>query len=236
MRPRGGTTSNREREIGERVARLIENFESYLCAFDQDPAFKKSGQLENHTATIQLRRKIGNASDAAREPSFQSMLYQTLLAWGIGQRASRLVTLAEFNRALEACCPRLALLDGFTIDLPESDEDKWISDVWQLIGSLHIVHNEAKLVPCTKAIHHLLPDLVVPMDREFTRTFFGWHVPEFQYQQEKMFRRAHERFAQVARATNPARFVGAGWRTSRTKILDNAIVAFCQLEGLPRPT
>ena len=205
-----GNTSNRERNIEERVARLIENFERYLTAFDQDPAFTKSGQLKKHAATIQLRRKIGNASDAARDPSFQGMLYQTLLAWGIGQRASKLVSLAEFSQALEACCPRLASLDALVIDLLESNDDTWLSDVWQLISSLHIVKNETNLVPCTKALHHLLPNLIVPMDREFTRTFFGWHVPEFQYQQEKMFRRAHKRFAQVARATNPARFVGEG--------------------------
>lgn len=31
------------------------------------------------------------------------------------------------------------------------------------------------------------------------------------------------------------RLVGAGWRTSMTKILDNAIVAYCRVENLPYP-
>jgi hypothetical protein len=31
----------------------------------------------------------------------------------------------------------------------------------------------------SKALDHLLPDLVPPMDREYTRPFFGLHNPEF---------------------------------------------------------
>lgn len=73
-------------------------------------------------------------------------------------------------------------------------------------------------------------------DREYTRTFFGWHVPEFQYKQETVFRSAIGALATVARATDPSQYVGAGWNTSRTKVLDNALVGFCRLENLPRPS
>lgn len=31
----------------------------------------------------------------------------------------------------------------------------------------------------SKTLHHLLPDLVPPIDREYTRPFFGLHNPEF---------------------------------------------------------
>ena len=183
-----------------------------------------------------MRREIGSASAAAEDPLFQQLLYETLLAWGIGQRGSILVGPAEFARALEACKSALATLEDVTIDSIKGEDDQTLSDVWQLISSLPIVENEARLVACTKALHHILPDLVVPMDREFTRTFFGWHVPEFQYQQEKVFRRDFKYFVEIAKATNPARFVGSGWKTSRTKVIDNALVGFCRLEHLLKPT
>jgi hypothetical protein len=33
-------------------------------------------------------------------------------------------------------------------------------------------------------------------------------------------------------ARHPDRLVGAGWRTSAAKILDNAVVAYCRVEHL----
>jgi hypothetical protein len=50
----------------------------------------------------------------------------------------------------------------------------------QLIGSLGVVTNKAKLVAGTKTLHHLLPDLVPPMDRAWTGLFFQFHLPEWQ--------------------------------------------------------
>lgn len=118
----------------------------------------------------------------------------------------------------------------------ELGEQRAITPMWQLIDSLRIVDNEAKLVPCTKTLHHLVPDLVVPMDRMFTRVFFAWHVPEFQYQQERVFRHAFRHFSRIARAVMPSRLVGDGGRTSGTEVPDNALVGFCQAENLPVPS
>ena len=49
----------------------------------------------------------------------------------------------------------------------------------------------------------------------------------------------YDHLAEVARQVCPERYVtGSGWRTSRTKILDNAVVAFwciesCKIEAVP---
>lgn len=37
---------------------------------------------------------------------------------------------------------------------------------------------------------------------------------------------AYGHFARIVRETSPAQFIGAGWRTSLTKNIDNAVVAF----------
>jgi hypothetical protein len=52
--------------------------------------------------------------------------------------------------------------------------------LWALIESLGIVENKAKTVVGTKALHYLLPDPVVPMDRAWTSKFFQFHRPESQ--------------------------------------------------------
>ena len=46
--------------------------------------------------------------------------------------------------------------------------------LWQVIGNLGIVRNRALIVPGTQALHHVLPDLVRPMDRAWTGALFLW--------------------------------------------------------------
>jgi hypothetical protein len=79
------------------------------------------------------------------------------------------------------------------------------------------------------------------MDRAWTGMFFQLHLPEWQDPagQRKIFGIAYNQFAAVARRVQPQPYVtGQGWRTSRTKILDNALIGFCKLElaGLPADT
>ena len=96
--------------------------------------------------------------------------------------------------------------------------------LWRTIETLGIVANESKIVPGTKTLHHILPDLVVPVDRAYTQKFFRCHNPEFQYGQASAFGRSFSAFVEIARTTNPAQYVGAGCNSSRTKVIDNAIV------------
>jgi len=223
-------------EIRQRVDRLIGSFQQYLGAFDEAPAFTKAGQFEKHAAAIRLRGSLGTASAAIADDEFLRLLRLTLVAWGIGSRGSQLLELGEFIAEIRAHVRGIEELESKTIDDPELDIYAVSTSLWRIIQSFSIVKNDTKLVPCTKALHHFLPDLVVPMDRKFTRTFFGWHVPEFQYQQERIFHHAFGEFVCIARATNPVQYVGNGWRTSRTKVLDNALVGFCRVEHLPLPS
>ena len=71
-----------------------------------------------------------------------------------------------------------------------------------------------------------------PIDREYTQTFFRWRNPEFQEHPQKCFEFAFQEIAKVARQTLPAKFVGPGWNTCRSKVLDNAVVGFCRFHGL----
>ncbi len=57
--------------------------------------------------------------------------------------------------------------------------------------------------------------------------FFGWSTFDPQNYQQLTFSEAFELFAEVARRTQPSRLVGKGWRTSTTKVLDNALIGYC---------
>jgi len=49
---------------------------------------------------------------------------------------------------------------------------------------------------------------------------------------ERIFVEAFKDFSVVARATQPSRLVDEGWNTSSSKILDNALIGYCQSELL----
>lgn len=217
----------RRDRVKQRIEDLTADFEYYLEVFDQNTPFTRSGQFECHSRTIRRRRELGTVEAAVLDVSFTRSLWDTLRAWGIGSRASRLTPLDGFRQALLRELPQLKALEAFSIDSADLGVEEVAGEVWLLIERLSIVENDAPLVSCTKALHHLLPDLIVPMDRAYTQQFFAWHNPEFQYQQRNVFVQAFRTFAAVARVVTPSRYVGAGWGTSRTKVLDNALVGFC---------
>jgi hypothetical protein len=105
--------------------------------------------------------------------------------------------------------------------------------LWSLIEQLGVVTNVALIVAGSKTLHHLLPDLVPPMDRAWTGAFFLWSAAGPQSAQRVTFTRTFTGFAEIARATEPSRYIGQGWRTSRTKVLDNAIIGYCKIHGIP---
>jgi hypothetical protein len=232
---------DRKTRIERRIEKLIHEFDHYLTWYDKHTPFKKPDQLKSHVMTIRRRTELGSAIIAATDSVFCNNLYRTLQYWGIGQRASVLIPYEAFAEVLASRASEIARLDGITIDDPALDVQQIADQVWQLIDSLGIVVNISKLVPSTKALHHLLPDLIVPVDREYTQTFFGLHNPEFQGQygsQRPVFTNTFATFARIARAAEVNSYVGMGqsWRTSRSKVIDNALVGFCVAEGLSKPS
>lgn len=221
----------RQDEVKARVAKLIAGFEQYVQAYDDNPPFSPE-QLRVHRRTVTLRQQAGSVRAAVESSTFVESLYLTLRKWRIGQRQSKLVPLDDFKAALHAVLPRMEQLEWVAIngtDLPAGLTEQ----VWQLVYSLGVVDNNAKIVAGTKTLHHLLPDLVPPMDRDYTRAFFGFPNPALgDYRQPGVFRDMYDHLAEVARQVRPERYVtGSGWRTSRTKILDNAVVAFWCIES-----
>lgn len=204
------------------------NFRFFLKYFVDHGPFKKTEQLEHHLLTIQRRRCLGSAAVALKDPVFLKSLYKTLGAWGIGKRASKLRPFQAFVSALNASEKEICELDGVRLDQTNMNIELIENKIWNLISTIEIVENKAKLVPCSKLLHHVLPELIVPIDREYTQVFFGWQNPTFQKKQAFCFRQAYREFQRISIAVNPSQYVGTGWNSSMTKVIDNAIVGLVQ--------
>ena len=175
---------------------------------------------------------MGSAAAAIDDDRFLGLVRETLLAWGVGVRGQRLVSEDDFRRTFMDKRDEISGLDGLCIDDPSLDLDKVVSEVWKIVTGLKIVEDGPILAPCCKALHHLLPDLVMPVDRLHTRVFFQYRRNRFERDQKRFFDGAFRSLAHLARNVSPSQYVGDGWRTSRTKVLDNAIAGYCKVHQL----
>ena len=183
--------------VEQRLDRLERGFPQYLQTFNAKPPFSGS-QFEHHRRTIELLRGFASASDAARDESFAESLAATLKSWDIGVERHRqfLVPPAEFSEQLRRSSLAFAELEHLRIDDRSMDEERAARRIWLIVRDLEIVRYKdrpvkRKVVSGTKALHHLLPDLVFPMDNEYTATFFEWR--DFGVDSEPRFRYAFRR-------------------------------------------
>jgi len=194
--------------------------------------FTRSGQYEFHRRTIERRLVLGSVAAAIHDEQFTELLYETLKRWGIGRRASRLAPLSEFRLTLASHETQLLELEPLKIESLAGNELSTSTAIDSVVSALSVVDNRARIVAGTKTLHHLLPDLVPPMDRAWTGAFFGWSLLDPQNNQTLILEEAFSAFAEIAGVTHPSRLVGAGWRTSSTKVLDNALIGYCKLQGI----
>ena len=216
-----------------RIGAVITEFGDLLDYYDEHLPFDRSGQYAYHRRTIDLRRSAGSVANALDDERFLSELYATLESWGIGSRASRLVPFSAFLTELRSWSRSLQELEDLEIDAPMLNVGTTEEHLWRLIDGIHVVENQARLVALSKTLHHVLPDLLPPIDRMYTQEFFGFHSPEFQYGQQRVFAQIWLHFVEIARAVHPAAYIGPGWRTSRSKVIDNAIVAYVHRSRQP---
>ena len=173
-----------------------------------------------------MRIRCGSVSNAINNDDFLYRLYRTLKAWGMVRYSHNVSPFPEFVKALRAKIDQIATFEGLKIDDPQLDIQKISSELIQLINSLEITRNKSKLVACSKTLHHILPELIVPIDRTYTGTFFGGSDYTFQHNQDDFFIFVMDNFATIAKDTNPVQFAGKGWNTCQTKIIDNAIIGY----------
>ena len=215
---------------------MISRFEDYLKAFDERPPFCYE-QLRIHRSVIEKRRALGSVEKALMDDRFLEDLHELLIKWGMAERGSKLVDLGSFKRNIRRRMDDICWFERFEIsESPSIFDKRFVDKFTDLILGLEINENKAKVVIGFKTLHHLLPNLVPPIDREYAGRFFCWHRRYFQDRQPQIIQEGLMTFNKIAREVDLKRFVGEGWRTSPTKIIDNAIVGYCMVEKLPRPS
>jgi hypothetical protein len=211
-----------------RVAELTENFDGFLFTFNSQGLFT-GPSLHFHRKTVAIRARHESAKETLGDDDFLECLYATLTAWGMhrmGRSHAKLVEFDQFRSSFRAQAgPLDAIAELRLRDLSSQDAQEVARRLWEIMRALSVSASETRIVACSKALHHVLPLLLPPIDRQYTLRFFYNHK-RLTRGDEATFLEIFPVFRDIAAAQGErlAQCVGVGMNTSESKVIDNAII------------
>ena len=107
---------------------------------------------------------------------FLEYVYAVLPAWGMhrmGPQAAKVADFPQITTELRNAAPELEALWPLRITALQADEvDDTAQIIWAVIARIKVSTSRTQIVAGSKFLHHLLPDLVPPIDRQYTFSFF----------------------------------------------------------------
>ncbi len=238
------TTSTERRPRRSRAERarsnveaLVGDFSTFVRRFEQSNAFP-GPSLYFHERAIELRRRHSTVPDLLGDERFFEYVYAVLPAWGMHRMGKQAAKVGDFDAMVESfrsCAPVIEELWGLHISqLPEAATDDVAAQIWSVLGALRVSTSATRIVAGSKALHHVLPDLVPPIDRQYTFQFFTGQKA-VNSGDERAFLEWFPYLAQIGRRASTeiqeALDRGGFMATSAAKIVDNAIIGFMQGDG-----
>lgn len=227
---RGSHQATFERMDG-RVGQLVSRFDEYVEFFDKTNLFTGPSRYFHirtidHLKNVQLPNVLSNEDDP-----FYELLYATLTSWGMhrmGSKGAKLVEYETFRNSIISQKDKiLTLKDVSILSMPEEELWRVRDELWNILGTLKISATQAKLVANTKTLHHILPNLVPPIDREYTLQFF--YGNKMYSDDQKKFKEIYSHVYQIAQRCKPRierTIARTPFHSGPTKVIDNAIVGY----------
>jgi len=213
-----------------RVTQLSAGFEQCVAAFTQQSLFT-GPSLHFHLKTMAIRARYASAVEALRDKEFFEFLYATLTAWGMHRMGRSYAKLADYDEivaSFQRQAGAIGEIESLRLrNLNPTEAQEAGLRLWSIMASLRISTSETQIVASSKALHHLLPSLVPPIDREYTLRFF--------YNHKTISRGDKATFLEIfpllrdiaaSQGHRLEQLVGSGMNTSETKVINNAIIGF----------
>jgi len=162
-------------------------------------------------------------------------VYAALTAWGMhrmGKRGAKMQEFEAFYHSVIDLRDRIRQAREFSI--PNMDNGKWAC-VEEIFKGINVMASGTKLVGNSKAMHHMMPNIIPPIDRQYTLLFLRGNKnikSDFEYQWQLMKGIISNFFIPIA--CNDAfqqkvkMWMGRKdkfpWDTSTLKVIDNLVV------------
>lgn len=227
----------------ERIDDLCDNFEYYVNHALHTYRLDTPARYFHIKTTDRLTR-TNNLALVLDDSLFFDYLYATLVAWGMDSRGAKLCGFTQFHDSILDKREEILKLNKYSLRLlaqvDESDDETYknfVHLVTNVLRHISVSATESKLVANTKALHHILPNLIPPIDRNFTLQFL------FNNKAVKQGDKSLSQFFDVLNyyidiydelENQVDNMIEAhSWNSSVTKIIDNAIIGYCLIK-LPR--
>lgn len=230
-----GRNQKTKNRMKKRVEEINKNFEDYWKHYDNNSIFSGPSTYF-HDKTISLLKDEG-LRNIFNNDQFFEYLYATLASWGLhrmGDTDTKLCDFEKFKQSIKSQKEDILTLKDKKITELKSDSeiDEVISDLQSIIDNIKIGVGKTKVIYNTKMLHHLLPELLPPIDRQYTLKFF--YDNKRLANIEDTFKETYPEFVEIA--SKNKKFIrdkiGNDFNTSKTKVIDNAIVGYVKKEGL----
>lgn len=185
------------------------------------------------------------------------MIYATLASWGMhkmgnpDETKAKLVEYSDFRQSILRHRERLRQFCSLRMDSCTQEQyEKCVDDLEQVYRTLKVSISEATIVAHSKTLAHILPNLIPPIDRQYTVRFFTQDNKQFFTKSGKfrlvslpqgidaqfadfkkyccrikmLFDRSDRNLFTIDKET---------FNTSFPKIMDNLVMAF--VKDLPKP-
>jgi len=212
------------------LTRNKDTFTAYVKKYyDRQKDFSNSSYYF-HMRVIETIRTSRTYKELFKDRIFLELVYATLSTWGL-DRMDGSARLVEFDIFQKSILDNLSLLEKLTCykinNLSDTEEQQVKDKLSILFDNLKVMAKKAKLVGVSKALHHLLPDLVPPIDRKYTLDFFYGNANYGEKDQKEKFLAIFDKFRFISRELNLTEKDQSGqWDTSIPKLIDNAIIGF----------
>lgn len=176
-----------------------------------------------------MHREQNNLAALLDNDQFVQKLYNTLEEWDMNKRGARLTAFETVKESLRFWKDSLVKLYEYKL---HEDIDSELTTINELIEkvfcNLQLMASKRKIVGVSKALHFLLPDLIMPIDSKYTMTaFYGYN--KYSKSAKEEFNTFREIFEASFEITNRLDLTfgdvdGVQWKTSVPKLIDNAII------------
>jgi hypothetical protein len=232
--PRAGRTRRN-------VDALIADFAGCVRRFEASAAFS-GPSVYFHQRALETRRQHTSAASLFADDRFLEYVYAVLPSWGMhrmGGQAAKVTEFSQLAASLRSAIPLIDQLWPLNITcLDPADVPAVTSCAWQAIATIRASTSETQIVAGTKTLHHVLPDLIPPIDRQYTFRFFTGQKLVPSGDQRGAFLEWFPHLAEIGRrcraAIESAINGGDPMATGPAKVIDNAIIGFMQAQGTTR--
>jgi hypothetical protein len=210
----------------EKLEKISENIDYYM-KFTKDTGGKFGGpSIYFHQEAIKEGKKHF-LSERHLE-----MIYAMLPSWGMHRMGDYKVKTINYDLFLEQIennkksLLKLRNINYYELNLKERNE--LINDLVELILNIKVNIADTQIVSSSKVVHHILPNLVCPIDKEYTIHFLIG---------DKIYQNKYEKMYLEIILHGMFKFIGENiivlnnnideiFNTSLTKIFDNLIITY----------